>query len=103
MAPKLRSISYRTAGPVRDRLGAMTGREYFSKLSADLRLDGLDPTDIVDLEQGPLKTGPVESRLGGRIARDLTRLTPDQVVERRLKSEELLQQPRRDFPAESAR
>lgn len=78
----------------------MSGRDYFERLAQELRIEALDPSDIAHLEPLELKRGAAESKLGGRITRDLTRLSPEETEEQRRKSEELLKQPVRRFPAE---
>jgi hypothetical protein len=78
----------------------MNGREYFRQLAKQLRIERLDPSQITHLEPLKLRRGAAESKLGGRITRDLRRLSPEETAEQRQKSEELLGKPERRFPAE---
>lgn len=78
----------------------MSGRDYFGQRSRDLQIDRLDPSQIVHMDPLDLQRGTAESRMGGRITRDLKRLSAEETAEQRRKSEELLGQPERHFAAE---
>jgi hypothetical protein len=82
------------------RKRAMSGRAYFQKAARDLKLDGQDPVAIQDLERLDSKTGRRRSRVGGHIAWNLRRLTPQETRERAERSERFLKQDPVSFPAE---
>lgn len=84
----------------RGRARGVNGREYFRQLAKQLRIERLDPSQIAHLEPLKLRRGTAESKLGGRITRDLKRLSAEETAEQRRKSEELLEKPERRFPAE---
>lgn len=85
----------------RTRLGRMIdGRAYFKKWAKAYRLENLDPDVISEDRLTGLKHGPAESKLGGRITRDLKRLLPEEIARRRKVSEEFLKQPPIHFPAD---
>jgi hypothetical protein len=77
------------------------GRAYFRKWAAAYRIEGLDP-DAVSEKPLPanLKRGAAESKLGGRITRDLKRLERQETERRRELSEEFLKRPARHFAAD---
>jgi hypothetical protein len=77
------------------------GRAYFKKLAAEYHLDELDPDSIVEKPLPRLKRGAAESKLGGRITRDLKHVEADEAAEHREQSEEFLKRPARDFPADA--
>lgn len=87
-------------GQRRSAVRTMNGREYFRKLAADEKLDRLNAAEVSELPPLELKKGPVESRLGGRIARDLKALTPEETAQQHAKADKLVNHPRRSFPAE---
>lgn len=79
----------------------MTGRAYFASAAKDLGLSGLDAVEIQSLDSSPdLKPGRKESKVGGRIARNLKHLSKEETAERRKRSERFLKQPDQVFPAE---
>ena len=86
----------------RDRRRDMSGRAYFEELERKLNIDGLDPEAVREAEHTKpgLKRGTAESRVGGRITRDLKRLSPEETEERRERSEAFLRQPAREVPGE---
>jgi hypothetical protein len=71
----------------------INGREYFTRLERELKIEGMSPDKVRALPPLELKRGAVESKLGGRIARDLKRLSPQEISERRSLSEQFLKQP----------
>lgn len=76
-----------------------TGRDYFGKLAREYRVESQDPDELTDSPPPTeLKRGSSISRVGGRIAKDLKRLEPEETEERRELSEEFLKQPVRHFP-----
>jgi hypothetical protein len=78
----------------------MDGRAYFKKWARTYRLENLDPDVIEERRPSGLKRGTAESKLGGRITRDLTSLSPEEVAQRRNLSEEFLKQPPVRFTAD---
>lgn len=72
----------------------MKGSEYFRVWAQRLGIN-----DYSKQPEG-LKVGAVESKLGGRITRDLTRLSPEETAKRRRESEEFLKQPVQHVRAE---
>jgi hypothetical protein len=81
----------------------MNGRRYFEEWENRLAIAGLDPASVQeDLPPLSVEPGPSESRVGGQITRDLKRLTPEEIAERRERSESFLKQPIKHFPAEEA-
>jgi hypothetical protein len=78
----------------------MDGRAYFRKWAKEYRLENLAPDVIEEHRLVGLKHGAAESKLGGRITRDLKRLLPDEIARRRKISEAFLKQPPVDFPAD---
>lgn len=79
----------------------MNGREYFKEAAQKLGISGLDPVAVQNSAKSEkLKPGNHESRVGGRITRNLKRLTPEQTADRRRRSERFLKQPAESFPAE---
>jgi hypothetical protein len=68
----------------------MNGRRYFAEAARRLHIDRLDPDEIAELPPLDVKRGPAESKLGGRIAHNLKRLSPEETAARRESSEELL-------------
>ncbi|HEX8086254.1 MAG TPA: hypothetical protein VF529_18335 [Solirubrobacteraceae bacterium] len=78
----------------------MSGRDYFDARARELKIDGLDPSQVAALGPLKLKVGAAESRVGGKITRDLKRLSPEEAAEHRRKADELLSKPPRHFPAE---
>jgi hypothetical protein len=95
MARTLRAV-VRREGP------AMNGRQYFAKWEREFKVAGVPP-DVVQEAKPPtqVKRGPVESKLGGRITRDLKYLSPDDAVQRRELSEGFLKQPAESVPGEA--
>jgi len=81
-------------------LYAMNGRRYFDDLARRLKLEGLDPGAIQELPPLEVKRGTSASKRGGRIARDLTRLSPEETAERQRLSEEFLKRPAERVPEE---
>lgn len=80
---------------------SMNGREYFREAAKNLGISGLDPVAVQKSgESEKLKPGKHESRVGGRIARNLKRLTPEETADHRRRSESFLKQPAISFPAE---
>jgi hypothetical protein len=77
------------------------GRAYFKQLASEYHIDGLDPDSIAEKPLPRLKGGSAESKLGGRITRDLKRVEANEAAERRKQSEEFLKRPARDFPADT--
>jgi hypothetical protein len=79
----------------------MNGRQYFAKWEREFDVAGVAP-DVVQEGEPPakVKRGPVESKLGGRITRDLKYLSPDGTVQRRELSEGFLKQPVERVPGE---
>lgn len=92
------SVLSRRAG--RDRKQPMKGRDYFRKWACQLNIETMDPDAIQELPPLDVKHGERKSKLGGRITRDLKRLSPEEVAERRRLSEEFLKQPVEHVPAE---
>lgn len=85
----------------RTRIGRMMdGRAYFKKWAKEYRLENLDPDVLEEHRLTGLKRGPAESKLGGRITRDLKHLLPEETARRRKVSEEFLKQPPVHFPAD---
>lgn len=79
----------------------MTGRAYLDEWARRLGIDELDPAAIhEELEPLELRHGPTESRLGGRLTRNLRRLSPAEIEERRQRSEAFLTRPAQRFPAD---
>ncbi len=72
----------------------MTGREYFDEWGRRLCLTGLDP-DVIQhaADRTEVQHGPAESKLGGRITRDLKQLPPEDSAQRKELSEAFLKQP----------
>jgi hypothetical protein len=89
--------------PSRGRRGSRMndGRAYFKKLASEYHIDGLDPDSIVEKPLPRLKRGSAESKLGGRITRDLKRVEANEAAERREQSEKFLKCPARYFPADA--
>jgi hypothetical protein len=79
----------------------VNGRQYFRALEERLHIEDLDPAALAEREYSGLKRGPAQSRIGGRLTVDLKRLTPEEVGDRRRRSEEFLQMPRETFPDET--
>jgi len=77
----------------RDQRGRrqVNGRRYFAEAARRLRIDRLDPDEIADLPPLDVKRGSAESKLGGRIAHDLKRLSPEEIAAHRKSSEELFE------------
>ena len=91
----------RRARPFRGR--KVNGRDYFLRAERELHIENLDAASVQEKSNsGGLPRGPSESRVGGRITRDLKRLSPEETAERRRRSEEFLKRPATDFPAENA-
>jgi len=67
------------------------GRAYFEEQARRLDESGSEPE---------LQRGPAHSRLGGYIARDLRRPTPEETAEARENSEEYLEREPVRFPEE---
>jgi hypothetical protein len=80
---------------------AVNGREYFRNAAKELGISALDPVEIQKTgESIELKSGRRESRVGGRIARNIKHLNPEETADRRRRSERFLKQPDMNFPAE---
>jgi hypothetical protein len=87
--------------PFRPNQRRMNGRAYFWKWGRAYHIEGLDPDVICEVAQpAGLKHGPVESKRGGRITRDLVCLPPDETKKRRELSEAFLKQPVVHFAAD---
>lgn len=83
---------------------AVNGREYFREAAQKLGLAGLDPVAVQRIGKSTtLKPGRHESRVGGRIARNLRRLTPEETADHRRRSERFLKQEAASFPAEEGK
>lgn len=78
----------------------VNGREYFRRLASEQHIDTLNAAEITELPPLGLKQGPSESRLGGRIQRDLKVLTPEETLRQHEKADRLVKRLRRSFPAE---
>jgi hypothetical protein len=77
------------------------GRTYFGKWATEYHIEGLDPDAIVEkpIPSG-LKRGSAESKLGGRITRDLKRVEQKTAQQHFEQSEAFLKGPARHFPAD---
>ena len=84
----------------RRRARVINGREYFRKYEREMRIDELSADAVEQLEDAGLKDGPVFSKAGGNIARDLKMLSPEETASRRKRSEAFLKRPTRRVPAE---
>jgi hypothetical protein len=79
----------------------VNGRQYFLSAAKELGISGLDPVAVQEGgKSSELKPGRRESRVGGRIARNLKHLSPEETADRHRRSERFLKQPDMTFPAE---
>jgi hypothetical protein len=96
-----KKVSRSARGNIRAAPPAVKGREYFGRLASEQKIETLNAAEISELPPlAKLKKGRSESRLGGRIARDLILLTPEETVQQHEKADKLEHRPRRSFPAE---
>ena len=81
----------------------MNGRAYFEALEQRMRIAGLDPATLIEAVPAlDLPPGPRASRVGGSITTDLKRLTPEEIADRRERSEAFLREPVKRFPTEES-
>ena len=81
-------------------VSGVNGRAYFRQAARELKIAGLDPVAIQELDRPPSRGGPRKSRVGGRIAWNLRHLSEEETKERAERSERFLKRKPVVFPAE---
>jgi len=100
----LKMIPLQSSNPPEDETMIDPTAHYFDEWARRLRIDGLDAAELHEKLEPltNLEHGPTSSRLGGRITKDLKRLSPEEFDARRRQSERFLKRPAETFPADEA-